>query len=276
MALGLGIGVGLLSGCGKQQSTEAGPTDPAASGGSTSTPTQTPTIIESPPPPGAGEPIACGDRTATSPAVTDFSVWDATLGTWGTADGQGLSGGWLNYGDIGSSENTGTASLINGQVDTTQPDPSLELAGTVSTYAGFILWMSSCLDASAYAGVEFDLLGTLPEGVQLQLQLQTNENYPVDEEQMRGACEFTDLTARWLQCLNPAAVADVPSGGGVVTVPWDAFSGGQPDEGANPAELLGFQWQFVCETAGTPCAIDVSIDNLRFFSAAVDADAGTP
>ncbi len=153
-----------------------------------------------------------------------------------------MSGTWFTYGGTGSS------------ITVTHTAGHLRLTGTVNNYAGFGMTLDTCTDASSYAGISFDVGGSVGSMGQALLQVRTLSNTPASYDD-RGQCS-TD-------CGNNQSVYSMPSAAGTVSVAWSALRDGTPVSPADPTEVLGFQWQFQCPTDGA-CALDVTLDNLSF------------
>jgi hypothetical protein len=250
---------------------------PAAGGSPEMNTGGTPPLVEPepivvPPPPGAGDPVGCARLAPTSPVIVDFSVWNGEQGSWGDASAGQLAGGSFAFGDVASD------SLVSATVDTTATNPVLHLTGSVTTSAGFALWFDQCVDASAYAGVSLQIGGSTAvagatggEAAVLELQAQTNGNYPVDEMAGRGACAFVDVRNKWNECVNSRTTISVPAVPEVVEVTWPELVGGLPSDGAEPSELLGVEFKFVCGDGTTTCTIDVVVDDVSFALGAAPA-----
>src|SRR5690606_25394008 len=106
--------------------------------------------------------------------ISDFSDWVG--GDWGSD--VNLTGG--SFGPY-MGDNTEEFDFV---VD--PAEENLHITGTVNDYAGFGMWFGPCTDASGYSGIQFDVSGTPGEAGSLVLQVQTSENAPIDEENMRG------------------------------------------------------------------------------------------
>ena len=179
----------------------------------------------------------CGDPQGEE--ICDFSEWSGTSsGNWSGENG--MSGGWFTYAGTGSS------------ISVTHGSGSLRLSGTVNNYAGFGMDFDACVDASAYSGVAFSIGGAIGAMGQAVLQARTSSNLSTSNG---GECASS--------CKNNEAEYTVPSSSGTVSVSWAQLVDGTPVSPADPGELIGFQWQFHCPTDGA-CALDVTLDNLRF------------
>lgn len=186
---------------------------------------------------------------------------------WG--DDTSLSGGPISY--------QGESS----EITYTHGTDSVIITGTSADYAGFGLWFGPCTDASTWDGLEIQVTGDLGGG-QLFVQLQTDENYPIEDG--KGACDWAAAGATEAEKWNVCSNAQVEVTG--VTVDgltpyrfkWADFSGGKPNTGApDPRQLRGIQVQIGCappEAEGdagassapaAPCAFNLELHDLRWY-----------
>jgi hypothetical protein len=189
--------------------------------------------------------------------ITDFSEftpgtsWTSGSRGWGDED---LSGTTEHYGASGV---TLTATITSGG--------SLRLTSSIPNFqfVGFQLDFSTCSDASAFTGISVTTQGNAG-GSNLFLQLETSRNMPNDYPD--GQCEYSSEANRWVDCVyNRTAITGITATSQVVELPWSQFTGGVPIDPVDETELLGVQLQFEC-TAGSDCAIDVTIAELRFIA----------
>lgn len=119
---------------------------------------------------------------------------------------------------------------------------TLALTATMppSGYVGIVFWFGPCVDMSAYTGIQFNVGGTMTAFAEFQVQ--TNSDYPVDQANARGACVS--------RCTNPAANLAIPAAASLVQMPFASLSGGTPVDDVTTTEILGLQFQFVCESEG--------------------------
>ena len=199
-------------------------------------------------------PQTCGMTAAPSTTLVDFSTYAPSSGNWGSGE---LTGGTSEYGIEGGTRLTRAVE-----------DGALHVSGNVSSggYEGFVLWLAPCLDASAYQGITFTMGGTLG-GTAAKFQVQTDETYPVDVANTKGACLFTDCAGKWEQCMGPTLSLTVPETPEALTLPWGDFPDGTTPDGAAPLTpdgIVGIQFQFDGCTTAEPCAVDVTIGNITF------------
>ena len=88
---------------------------------------------------------------------------------------------------------------------------------------------------------------------------------------MPGRCIPTAGTNRYAQvgCTDATAAIPIPSIPTVRTILWSDFTGGKPESGVTPSDILSVYWFFPAPVgAGTaspmPYPVDIVIDNLAF------------
>ena len=189
---------------------------------------------------------ACEGLKPSTALITDFAVVD-TLGAFTTTGG--YSGRIFTY------PATMTVAMT----------PTFSMAGTVSNYTGFGIYLSQCVDASAYGGISFTVGGTVGSPATLMLQLKMNSTTPVSAATKHGACIAKDPLNTYADCWDPVAWVTVPATPATVTVRWAQFAGGKPAAAAVPSEILGFQWSFNWAGAtGVAYPVSVTLDDLTF------------
>jgi hypothetical protein len=150
-------------------------------------------------------------------------------------------------------------------VGTATPDGNgVEIVGGFSradgggNYAGVGLYFAgtTCLDASAYSGIQFDLAGDLG-GCALALGAASSGDLDSVVNTGRGACS-TGSGA----CYGPAAA--VSSGAATVMVPFTSLTGGMPVSTLDPRTIVTVQWQLAPPTSGS-CSADFTISNVAFY-----------
>lgn len=191
-----------------------------------------------------------------SERITDFSEltegtsWTTGSQDWG--DSVSLTGGTFHY--QGEGIDPLTATIVDG---------ALNLTGTITdgSYAGFGFWFGpSCSDASAYSGITFTIEGDMGD-TELDFQVQTSDNYPIDDANEKGECAYTNEDDKWSECTNNHVVVEY-SEPTTVQIPWEDLVGGKPVATLDPTDLLGVQLQLNCADVCNP---DITIDNLMFY-----------
>jgi hypothetical protein len=206
------------------------------------------------------EGVTCGPTTAPgNPLLTDFSTitegaYNGTNFSWGDGT-KTLTGGTFFYDGDGDD----TVAVLT----VTVADAKATITGTIpaTKYAGFGFWFGPCTDARAYKGLSFKMSGDMGNS-QLQIQMQSSRNYPIDTKNSKGECEGTwsdGCASNSKTFSNLALTTELQT----IEIPWADFTGGLPIDPLEPAELLGFQWHFNCGEAA--CTPNVVIDDVTFY-----------
>lgn len=203
----------------------------------------------------------CLGSTPPNCNITDFTAEAyRSDGSWG--DDMSLTGETFDYTD--STDTVVTHTIV---------DEALDIDSSVigDGYAGVGLSFGPCVDATDFDGIQIQVGGTLAEGAIMDLQLQTDENYPDGVQDDLGTCVPDDVENPWLgPCTNAAFriqgfTAEAPL---IYYIPWAEFTGGVPntETGAlDPRQLRGLQMQFGCDVATAPCTSDVQVLDVRFY-----------
>jgi hypothetical protein len=193
-----------------------------------------------------GGPYSCEGTKPAAALITDFAAVDTAKAFTSTG---GYSGRIFTYGA--------------GMVPTLTP--ALSMTGTVSGYTGLGIYLTQCVDASAYGGISFTIGGNVGTTGKLMLQAKTNSTTPISNDTKHGTCVPADPTNTYATCWDPVAWVIMPETAATVTVRWSEFVGGKPVATVNPAEILGFQWSFDWAGAtGVAYAANVTIDDITF------------
>jgi hypothetical protein len=196
--------------------------------------------------------FVCEYSRVPNEKITDFSIWSAGGTTiWG--DEMSLTGGEFFY----QNDAEGGAPV---SVEVDAAAGTAHITGTVTGYAGWGLWFGECTNASRWTGIRFVMGGSLGTSGELEFQVQTNNNYPIDTSNSKGACggSWEDGCAS-----NRYVFAEFPAEPAPLEVPFASLTGGAP-EAIESAQLLGIQWQFNCAT-GDACEVDVTMDLVEFY-----------
>jgi hypothetical protein len=199
---------------------------------------------------GDGPGGAVGCRTSVPPPsalVTDFS----------SGDNLTLTGG---IGAFGSPTSIPTFTTADGSLrisETAAASTEAQL-GLLSMYFSGDVAFSSCVDASAYEGVKFDLSGRI-NGCSLELELadSQHENFSVNP-----------LGAGSNGVYPPARPLTVPVASQTFMVPFrgpGAPTGGNPSTPIDPTKLTHLDWLFSIP-ANSDCTADITIDNVAFYA----------
>jgi len=220
--------------------------------------------------------------TSDQAAITDFEAYDGTdLATWffplGGDTTTGILAGTFGYGDDHPDAN-------NGEL----PETFEMIAGNDSTYAlgiadslaedfggGMGLWISECLDATAFSGLSFWVRGNAPTGdAKISIMMQeTTSSMPETSDSKVGTCAGTTE-----QCIHPVHTFPVTDTWTEVRAAWSTFIGGNANEtpvsadGRNIWQIqldIGLVW--VDDGTGTdtyvptPGEYELVIDDVAFY-----------
>jgi hypothetical protein len=198
---------------------------------------------------------ACIKVTSSSPGIADFEDYDgaADLGTWsfplGGKAASGIFGGSFGYGDRASNMPE-TFSMVEGH----DSMYALSIADTESKeYGGGMgLWLSDCLDASAFTGVSFWVKGNAPTG-KAKISLLTPETTSSMVDAKKGSCAGDEK-----ECLSPNTEVTVTDTWTEVTVAWaDLAPGSNLGEPVIADGKRLSQLQFEVALVWTPDDMDV-------------------
>jgi hypothetical protein len=152
------------------------------------------------------------------------------------------------------------------------------ITGSVGDYSGFGLYFDNCsrIDASAFKGISFKVSSTvISDGITFGVDTLDNTitadwiNSHGGSSTGPGRCtppadpslnQYSQST-----CANATASIPVTATPTVQQVLWSDFTGGKPDAKIEkPAEIIGIHWSFTWTGAGTPYAVDLTLDDLSF------------
>lgn len=209
-----------------------------------------------------GLPVCARFPARSDGLLLDFDTYDPIDGSWGESALGQLTGGTSAY-SCADDGVTCPATAALARVRTGGGGLRLQAAVPAQGYTGMVLWFGPCVDASAFAGVEFELSGEL-FGAVLSFKLQTHENYPIDLANVKGGCEFTSEALKWSECVPPAhQISSTTGEPTLVSLAWSDFASGLPNAGVAPEGLVGVELQFECPTE-VDCAMDLRLGALRF------------
>lgn len=213
--------------------------------------------------------------TTDKAAIANFDDYDgaADLTKWSFALGADSSTGVFS-GPFAYGDHEGAPEAFE-MVDGNESTYGLSISDSESTeYGGGLgLWMSECLDASAFSGISFWARGKAPTGtVKLFLMMQeTQSSMPDKEDTKKGTCSATQD-----KCIHPIAEVKVTDTWTEVKVPWSQFMLGSA--AGNPVQADGTNvWQLQVEVplewkaddAGeyhpTPSDYELVIDSVAFY-----------
>jgi len=215
------------------------------------------------------------------PGIADFDGWDGatSLATWSFALGgdssTGIYAGPFAYGDR-SNGLPETFAMVPGYSSSKY---ALGIADTLAEeYGGGMgLWLSECLDANKFTGMQFWVRGNAPTGkAKFSICMkETTAATPSKAGNKTGTCPGTD-TGDAPTCVHPSHEFDVTDTWAQIQIPWAGFTGGKADtssvtaDGRNIWQVqfdIGLTW--VQDGTGAwvpvPGAYELDVDSLTFY-----------
>jgi hypothetical protein len=139
---------------------------------------------------------------------------------------------------------------------------SVRLSGMVDTYSSFNVAFAACVDASAFAGLAFELGGSAgPTGL-LTLVVITRESSPEPPFTATGTCVPQDPTKPFSGCYPASTHLSVPSAPAPTTVRFADLHGGMPASGVDPGQLLSLGFSLSWSSTAQPYAVDLTLGNV--------------
>jgi hypothetical protein len=211
---------------------------------------------------GAGaQPMICSGTPPARALITDFA--DAGVGTSGIFFGTepNIDGGAFSFAATGL-----TAPVLSlapapagstGQALQVVANPGTPTDAS-NTFLGFGLGFGMCVDASAYAGIQFTITGDIGN-CSLSFSPQFSEDNSFADDPMFGSCTAAS-------CFPPMSG---PIGTGTTVVEFANVTGGNPDMTVDPRALTGVQWQMSAPTDGVgTCSANFTVTNITFVKSA--------
>jgi hypothetical protein len=134
---------------------------------------------------------------------------------------------------------------------------------SAAQYVGTVLYFNTCIDASAFAGIEFDWSGSFAG---CTVQYSANDA-PHDDmtSDPKGTC-----TLGAGMCYSPqAGITSATTTVQSIKQPWITTAGGSPSVVLDPKQLTGIQWQFTIPAAtdggANTCMANLNIANVKFY-----------
>jgi hypothetical protein len=194
---------------------------------------------------------AAGGTAAACPAAPTNGLIADFMGDAGIE----IMGGVTTYGGTGAP----TFTIADNAVTVMENFAS----GASPDYVGTVLYFNTCIDASAFTGIQFDLSGSTTG---CTIQYSANDA-PHDDmtSDPKGTC-----TLGAGMCYSPQAAIAAPTST-VMTImqPWIATAGGSPSQVLDPKQLTGIQWQFTIPAAtdagANVCMANMKITNVKFY-----------
>jgi hypothetical protein len=222
--------------------------------------------------------LACAKQTVlTKPGVANFDSYDGAsdLTAWSFALGDDSSTG-IFAGTFGYGDRTGNKAETFDMTTGHSAPYALRVADSMAqVYGGGMgIWLSGCLDAHTFSGVSFWVRGVAPTATaKLSLLMkQTTPSVPAQAGYKTGTCPGVQDTS----CVHPKYEFEVTDTWTQVKVPWAAFTPGDADGTAVPADGssiwqlqfdIGLVW--TPDANGTyvavPGAYQLVIDDIAFY-----------
>jgi hypothetical protein len=216
---------------------------------------------------------------AATPGIADFEAYDgsADLSTWSFALGgdssTGVVAGPYAYGDEADG-NPETFEAVEGPDSTYALSISDSLAEEFGGGVG--LWLSGCLDLTAFTGISFWARGSVPLGeAKLVVSMEETTSETPDEYDNCGTCPgAADVDPA--ECVHPSYMFSVTDTWTEFRVPWSAFTAGDAfgttvaADGHNIWQLqFGVELEWLPDESGTyvgtPAPYELAIDDLAFY-----------
>ena len=185
------------------------------------------------------DPVRC--LTPGSPALTNFSI--------GTT-----------YNDQIGVESFVTA--YPGSLTLTASGDVVRLSGTVDNFSSLGVVFAACVDASAYAGLSFELGGSVGPTGMLRFLINTRENTPEPPFTATGTCVPSDPNNPYADCRSPYTMLPVSPVAASVTVRFADLLGGMPAPGVAPAQMLSIWFSPFWSSTAQAYALDLTLGNL--------------
>ena len=128
---------------------------------------------------------------------------------------------------------------------------------------GTVLYFNTCIDASAFSGIQYDISGsTTGCTIQYSANDAPHDDHTSDP---KGTCTLGSG-----MCYSPqAALAAPTSTVATIMEPWITTAGGSPSQVLDPTQLTGIQWQFTIPAAAdggaNTCMASLKITNVKFY-----------
>jgi len=212
--------------------------------------------------------LDCSNAVMLMPSghLTNFGPreYSPSSGKW--CDESGFHGSQFSFKGNGAMDSNGVT------VDAVDGSLKLQITASAGSYGGGGLAFESCLNASAFTGVQFSIAissGSL-DGCTYQLQLQTFEQRPNTQSPPGGCDPNTTSCYSFPAARNLPAPSTDPTKPTLVTIPFSAFTASVMPA---PNQLVGLQWQI--NSSSGACTVELRIDDIDFIPASPPPDAGT-
>jgi len=211
--------------------------------------------------------LVCTQVAPTTPVITTMGTGSGSTVMFGPASQRWGSYSYAGPGQVpptGAATSDGNGLMIaGGFTDAVTSD---------ADYSGFGLFFasSSCLDGSAYQGVQFDFAGDLGSCL-LALGASFSGDLSPGDDPSRGACP----SAAAGSCYGPAADVTAAARAATTTsptlkVPFTALMGGNPIPTFDKTTIVTVQWQLSAKLGGgadggNACTAAFTVSNVKFY-----------
>jgi hypothetical protein len=138
----------------------------------------------------------------------------------------------------------------------------LRLAGTVDDYASLGVTFAACVDGAAYAGLGFEIGGSVGLTGMLTIIVDTRENSPEPPFTATGTCVPGDPASPYADCRSAYLAFPVSPAAAPAAVRFGDFRGGRPADGVDPAQMLAIWFSFPWSATAQPYAVDLTLGNV--------------
>jgi hypothetical protein len=155
----------------------------------------------------------------------------------------------------------------NSFVATATPGTGLVVSGTVATFSGVALYLYSCVDASAFQGIEFTISGDVGNeqaDAGSPDQMTFSVSMPLDNAVSSGGQGACTLGS---SCAAPSYTFTVPAQPTTIQVPFGMLTGGVPIFVLDPSQIAGIQWSlpWPCTTTPSVYSTQITIADVAFY-----------
>ena len=138
----------------------------------------------------------------------------------------------------------------------------VRLAGTVGDFSSLGVTFGACVDGAAYAGLGFDIGGSVGSTGMLTIIVDTRENNPEPPFTATGTCVPGDAANPYADCRSAFLALPVSPAAAPAAVRFGDFRGGMPAAGVDPSQMLAIWFSFPWSATAEPYAVDLTLGNV--------------
>jgi hypothetical protein len=138
----------------------------------------------------------------------------------------------------------------------------IRLSGTVDNYSNLGVSFSACVDGAAYAGLAFELGGSVGPTGTVMLSVYTRENRPEPPFSATGTCVPSDPANPYINCSSAYVALPVSPAPAPTTVRFADFHGGMPAASVDPAQMLAIWFSLSWSSTEQPYPLDLTLGNV--------------